>query len=59
MVNSGDDESDLLVKDHPDMVDWDAIDWDAHIEEPPAPKKVGVIRAVFKYIGRSNARRED
>lgn len=33
--------------------DMDLLDWDAHIENPPEPKKVGKIKAFFKYIGRS------
>lgn len=47
----GDDESDSLIE----QVDlaWDEIDWDAYIENPPEPKKVGKIKAIFKYIGRS------
>jgi type VI protein secretion system component Hcp len=51
MVNSGEDESDNSVE----QVDlaWDKIDWDAHIETPPKPKKVGKIKAIFKYIGKS------
>lgn len=32
---------------------WDEMDWDAHIENPPKPKKKGVIKVFFKYIGRS------
>ena len=33
--------------------DMDLEDWDACIENPPEPKKVGKIKAIFKYIGRS------
>jgi len=54
MNNSGDAESDSLIRASVETeVDWDMIDWDAHIKEPPAPKKVGRIKAIFKYIGRS------
>ena len=35
------------------QIAWDEIDWDAHIENPLEPKKVGKIKAFFKYIGRS------
>ncbi len=51
MNNSGDDESDNLLE----QVDlaWDEIDFDAHIENPPKPKKVGKIKVIFKYISRS------
>jgi len=33
--------------------DMDLLEWDAHIENPPEPKKIGKIKAIFKYIGRS------
>ena len=33
--------------------DMDLEDWDACIEKPPEPKKIGKIKAIFKYIGRS------
>ena len=36
------------------QIAWETIDWDAHIENPSKPKKIGVIKAIFKYIGRSN-----
>ena len=29
------------------------LDWDAHIETPPAPLRSGTIKVRFKYIGRS------
>lgn len=35
------------------QIAWDRIDWDAYIEEPPEPKRVGTIKAIFKYIGKS------
>lgn len=31
----------------------DMLDWDAHIETPPAPQRSGTIKVIFKYIGRS------
>lgn len=54
MNNSGDADSDLL-RGRPDStgVDWEAIDWDAHIENPPEPKVKGKIKVLLKYIGRS------
>lgn len=59
MANSEGDESDNLIT--PRMspgaarIAWNEIDWDAHIENPPKPKRVGKIKAIFKYIGRSKA----
>lgn len=29
------------------------LDWDAHIETPPPPRRSGTIKVRFKYIGRS------
>jgi hypothetical protein len=31
----------------------DLLDWDAHIETPPPPRRSGTIKVRFKYIGRS------
>ena len=51
MANSGDDESDSLVRTSVETeVDWDKIDWDAHIEEPPELKKVGKIKQFLNTI---------
>ena len=33
--------------------DEELLDWDAHIETPPAPQWSGTIKVRFKYIGRS------
>lgn len=56
MANSGDDESDSLSGEQVEELAWedmDLVNWDAHIENPPPPKKAGKIKAIFKYIGRS------
>jgi len=29
------------------------LDWDAHIETPPPPRRSGTIKVRFKYVGRS------
>jgi len=29
------------------------LDWDAHIETPPPPRRSGTIKVSFKYVGRS------
>ncbi|MCK4791817.1 MAG: hypothetical protein KAV87_49245 [Desulfobacteraceae bacterium] len=31
----------------------DLLDWDAHIETPPPPRRSGTIKVRFKYVGRS------
>lgn len=31
--------------------DQDLLDWDAHIETPPPPRRSGTIKVTFKYIG--------
>lgn len=31
----------------------DLLDWDAHIETPPPPRRSGTIKVSFKYVGRS------
>jgi len=37
----------------PGITEEDILDWDAHIETPPAPSVSGTIKVRFKYIGRS------
>lgn len=31
----------------------DLLDWDAHIETPPPPRRSGTIKVRFQYVGRS------
>lgn len=31
----------------------DMLDWDAHIETPPLPRRSGTVKVRFKYVGRS------
>lgn len=33
--------------------DQEMLDWDAHIETPPPPRRSGTIKVRFKYVGRS------
>lgn len=42
----------LVVPDITEGVE-NLLDWDAHIETPPPPKRSATIKVRFKYIGRS------
>ena len=33
--------------------DQEMLDWEAHIETPPPPRRSGTIKVRFKYVGRS------
>lgn len=65
MANSEGDESDSLIMSRAQVkasswmppsaaqLAWDDMDleeWNAPIEEPPEPKKVGKIKAILEYI---------
>ena len=56
MVNSADDESDSLTLPPEQVAEfaWEEFEeFSICNKEQPEPKKAGVIKAVFKYIGRS------
>lgn len=42
-----------LIVPHISQKIEDSLDWDAHIETPPPPKRSVTIKVRFKYIGRS------